>query len=176
MSLGSSPEKTASRALESAGTSGEAIYQMVARVLKERHVGGGTLVDVGCGRGELRPFVAPFVERYIGADVIRHEGFPRDASFLEIDLDKGEIPLPEASADVVAAVETIEHLENPRTFFRELKRLARPGGLILVTTPNNLSLISLLTLLVKNQFNAFCTNPVSKVYQFTGLTRCSTRI
>ncbi len=38
---------------------------------------------------------------------------------------------------------------------RELVRLARPGGLVLVTTPNQLSLLSKLTLVVKNRFSAF---------------------
>ncbi len=61
----------------------------------------------------------------------------------------------DATADVVAAVETIEHLENPRAFVRELVRLTRPGGWVVVTTPNQLSLLSKMTLVLKNQFNAF---------------------
>jgi hypothetical protein len=56
---------------------------------------------------------------------------------------------------VVVAVETIEHLENPRAFVRELTRLAGPGGWVVVTTPNQLSMLSKLTLAVKNQLNAF---------------------
>jgi 2-polyprenyl-3-methyl-5-hydroxy-6-metoxy-1,4-benzoquinol methylase len=56
-------------------------------------------------------------------------------------------------------VETIEHLENPRAFVRELARLAKPGGTVLVTTPNQLSLLSKLTLLTRNQFNAFQEAP-----------------
>jgi hypothetical protein len=56
---------------------------------------------------------------------------------------------------MVVAAETIEHLENPRAFVRELTRLARPGGWVVVTTPNQLSLLSKLTLVLKNEFNAF---------------------
>jgi 2-polyprenyl-3-methyl-5-hydroxy-6-metoxy-1,4-benzoquinol methylase len=63
--------------------------------------------------------------------------------------------LPDAAADVVVSVETIEHLENPRAFIRELVRLVKPGGWILITTPNQLSLLSLLTLLFKKRFSAF---------------------
>ena len=58
---------------------------------------------------------------------------PMHAS-VQIDLDAGRVPLPDASAETVVAVETIEHLENPRAFFRELFRLAKPGGTVLVTT------------------------------------------
>ena len=148
------------RAVASAGSSGDAIYRMVARALaKLCPVGGGTLLDVGCGRGELRQYVAAQIDNYVGADVVRHEGFPAAAQFLQIDLDAGQVPMPDASAEVVAAIETIEHLENPRALFRELKRLVRPGGWTLVTTPNQLSLLSKITLLTKGQFNAFQEAP-----------------
>jgi hypothetical protein len=49
----------------------------------------------------------------------------------------------------------IEHLENPRAFMRELARITRPGGWIAVTTPNQLSALSLLTLIAKGRFSAF---------------------
>ncbi len=42
--------------------------------------------------------------------------------------------------DVVVAAEVIEHLENPRCMVRDLFRLCRPGGSVIVTTPNNESL------------------------------------
>ena len=57
--------------------------------------------------------------------------------------------LPDGWADVVTALEVIEHLENPRAFCRELARVAKPGGWVVVTTPNQLSLLSLLSLVVK---------------------------
>ena len=113
------------------------------------------MLDVGCGTGNLWGYVRGRFDRYIGVDVVRYEGFPAGAEFCPSDLDAGRLPLPEQVADVVAAVETIEHLENPRAFVRELVRLARPGGWVVVTTPNQLSLLSKLTLAVKNQFNAF---------------------
>ncbi len=42
---------------------------------------------------------------------------------------------------------------------RELVRLTKPGGLVIVTTPNQLSLLSKLTFILKNQFNAFQQAP-----------------
>ncbi len=56
---------------------------------------------------------------------------------------------------MVSSLETIEHLENPRRFVRELVRVLKPGGRIFISTPNQLSLLSKLTLVVKNEFNAF---------------------
>lgn len=143
------------RARQSLGLSDEAIYAMVARALSERKVKGEMLVDVGCGVGNLWPFVRHDFARYIGIDVLRYEGFPAEAEFRQVDLDTGRAPLPDGCADVVAAIETIEHLENPRAFMRELARLCKPGGWVLVTTPNQLSLLSLLTLVTKHRFQAF---------------------
>jgi 2-polyprenyl-3-methyl-5-hydroxy-6-metoxy-1,4-benzoquinol methylase len=143
------------RALRSRGTSARAIYGMVAAALATRHRGSGTLLDVGCGRGELWPFVSKWFDAYAGADAVRYDDFPAGAKFHRVDFDTGRVPLPDDSADVVAAVETIEHLENPRAFARELTRLVKPGGWIFVTTPNQLSLLSKLTLMLRNEFNAF---------------------
>jgi SAM-dependent methyltransferase len=142
------------RARQSGGTSADAIYRTVARALAGRPA-GGTLLDVGCGSGNLWPYVADQFERYVGADVMRHAGFPEAAEFVPVNLDAQRVALPDGAADVVVAVETIEHLENPRAFVRELVRLARPGGRVVLTTPNQLSLLSKLTLLVKDRFNAF---------------------
>lgn len=140
------------RARHSLGASNIAIYSMVAEALERHHAGGGLLIDVGCGRGNLWSFVRSRFDRHIGVDAIAFEGFPPDAEFHRVDLETGSVPLPDGSGDVVAAVETIEHLENPRAFMRELVRLAMPGGLVIVTTPN---LLSVLTLVLKHRFAAF---------------------
>jgi 2-polyprenyl-3-methyl-5-hydroxy-6-metoxy-1,4-benzoquinol methylase len=149
---------TKHRARLSLGTSGEAIYSMVARALEERNA-GGDLLDVGCGSGRLWPFVRDRFATYTGVDVVRYEGFPPEARFVEADTDTGAIPLPEGSFDVVAAVETIEHLDGPRRFVARLVRLVRPGGWLVVTTPNQLSLYSLLSLLLRGYFAAFAEAP-----------------
>ena len=142
------------RARASLGVSDAAIYRLVAEALDGRRA-GGVLVDVGCGVGNLWPFVSNRFDDYIGVDAVRYQDFPAHAKFSRADFDAGRVPLPDACADAVVAVETIEHLENPRSLMRELARLVKPGGLVVVTTPNQLSLLSLLTLVVKQRFSAF---------------------
>ena len=132
---------------------------MVAEMLAARHRGGGTLVDVGCGRGDLKAYIERNVTEYIGADIVRYDGFPSSSQFVQADFDRGTIALESSMAEIVVAVETIEHVENPRAFVRELVRLAKPSGLVLLTTPNQLSLLSLATLITKGQFNAFQEAP-----------------
>jgi SAM-dependent methyltransferase len=145
---------TETRAKLTAGSSNEAIYQMVLKALEP--IGKvGTIVDVGCGQGNLHPYVKNIGDRYIGVDVVRYEGFPSDREFRCVNLDSGKVDLPDSCAEIVCSVETIEHLENPRAFVRELFRLVKPKGIVIITTPNQLSLLSKLTLVLKNQFNAF---------------------
>ena len=76
------------------------------------------------------------------------------ATFRSGDLNQ-RLPVEDGAADVVVSIETIEHLENPRALFRELVRAVRPGGLLLVTTPNQLSLLSKLSFVVKDRHGAF---------------------
>ena len=146
---------TEERARRSLGSSGDPIYRMVERAVRARHPGGGTLVDVGCGSGLLWPHVHAHFARYVGVDVVRYDGFPAEGEFIALDLDRGDAPLPDGVADVAAGVETIEHLENPRAFVRMLTRLARPGGWIVVTTPNQHSLLSKTRFVLRGEHAAF---------------------
>jgi SAM-dependent methyltransferase len=142
------------RALSTMGTSADVLYTSVADALRRRHA-GGLLVDVGCGVGRFRDFARDITSDYIGVDLVRHPHLAADVTFFHADLDRDPIPVPSACAGVVSAIETIEHLENPRAFMRELVRVLSPGGWLVVTTPNQLSARSLLSLLTRGQFAAF---------------------
>jgi 2-polyprenyl-3-methyl-5-hydroxy-6-metoxy-1,4-benzoquinol methylase len=143
------------RARQSQGTSNDAIYAMVERFVAERHAGGGVLADIGCGTGTLCARLRPRFARVLGVDAVRYPGLASEVEFVAHDLDRPELPLPDGCATVVTAVETIEHLENPWAFGRELARVTAPGGWVVVTTPNQLSALSKMTLVLKNAFNAF---------------------
>lgn len=142
------------RARASLGRSDAAILSTVARLLDAAGA-RGTLADIGCGSGDLWRAVADRFSRCIAVDAVRYDGLPPGVEFHAADLDATSLPLPDATADVAAAVEVIEHLENPRAFARELARIVRPGGWVVMTTPNQLSLLSLLTLVTKGRFSAF---------------------
>lgn len=143
------------RARQSRGISNPKILEMVAAALAKREISGGCIADIGCGQGDLYLYVQGRFSRYVGIDAVRYDEFPAEAEFCLLDLDGSDLPLAEKSANAVAAVEVIEHLENPRDFMRKLVRIAKPGGWVVVTTPNQLSLLSLLTLIIKHRFQAF---------------------
>jgi hypothetical protein len=74
-----------------------------------------------------------FVE-YHGLDAVRYSGFPRVATFTRIDLDAAVWPVASGGRPGRRRG-TIEHLENPWAFVRQLAALAAPGGWLVVTTP-----------------------------------------
>jgi 2-polyprenyl-3-methyl-5-hydroxy-6-metoxy-1,4-benzoquinol methylase len=142
------------RARLSLGRGHDAIHATVARVFALRGA-SGTLADVGCGTGDLWRAAHRQFSRCIGLDAVRYDGLPNDIEFRAADFDGRALPLDDGSVDAAAAVEVIEHLENPRAFCRELARITRAGGWVVVTTPNQLSALSLLTLAVKGRFASF---------------------
>lgn len=141
------------RAARSLGRAHERIHLTAARLL-ERCNAGGALLDAGCGNGDLWRFASDRFTSCTGVDAVRYPGLPQDVRFLSANLD-GTLPLDDASVDTAAAIEVVEHLENPRAFMRELVRVTKPGGWIVVTTPNQLSALSLLCLIAKGSFSAF---------------------
>ena len=143
----------AARARLSLGSSHERIYGVVADALSARRA-GGVLADVGCGSGALWSVLRSRFTTCIGVDAVRYDGLPGDVDFRAADLDAG-LPLADGTVDAAVAVEVIEHLENPRAFVRELARVVRPGGAVVISTPNQLSALSLLTLLLKGLFSSF---------------------
>jgi 2-polyprenyl-3-methyl-5-hydroxy-6-metoxy-1,4-benzoquinol methylase len=143
------------RARQSLGKSNRAVYEMVASIVARRGSKHGRMCDVGCGAGSFLQYARTLCDSYCGVDVVRYDELPVGVEFVQSDLDAPRWPIDDDSFDVTVSIETIEHLENPRAFLRELVRITRAGGLIIVTTPNQLSLLSKLTLVLKGQFNAF---------------------
>jgi SAM-dependent methyltransferase len=99
------------------------------------------LLDLGCGAGENTLLVTEALGccRAVGVDwaprplaVAHTQGLP----VVQAVLDGADLPFPEASFDVVVLSEVIEHLVDPDHTVDEARRVLRPGGTFLVTTPN----------------------------------------
>ena len=101
---------------------------------------GAKVLDAGCGSGygsaEFRA-AASVVAADISADAVRHarQNFQRPGvTFLQASCEA--IPFADATFDLVTAFEVIEHLDNWRRLLAEAKRVLKPGGVLLVSTPN----------------------------------------
>ncbi len=140
----------------SGGISDGPIYDLVLRLCRGHQV-AGDLLDFGAGTGTLLRLLrdAGFPVTATGADILpRPAELPADTQWVECDLNQ-PLPLPSGAFDVIVSSEVIEHLENPRAMFRDLFRVLRPGGLLILTTPNQASLRSLLALVLTGHFLAF---------------------
>jgi SAM-dependent methyltransferase len=93
---------------------------------------GARVVDLGCGECNYKPAFAH--TRYLGIDLaVGNAGW--DYSRISVLADLVRVPLRDGAADVVLCTETLEHLERPWRFAAEVSRILRPGGTLLLTTP-----------------------------------------
>jgi 2-polyprenyl-3-methyl-5-hydroxy-6-metoxy-1,4-benzoquinol methylase len=108
-----------------------------------------SFLELGCGDGHLLEEMAAEGATVRGTtyrkreqDYIRSRDYPKTVQVDEgIDLNH-PLPYPDASFDVVYSTEVIEHLESHRTFISESARVLRPGGWLVMTTPNLHRLLS----------------------------------
>ena len=117
----------------------------------------GSVLDFGAGTGSLTRHLSQSTRftNVAAADLMPKPAELDAITWILADLNE---PLPAASEsfDSVIAAEVIEHLENPRAMAREIFRLLRPSGTAIVSTPNNESWRSLLSLFVRGHHVAFC--------------------
>jgi SAM-dependent methyltransferase len=111
-----------------------------------------TLVDLGCGTGW---FMARVKEKHprihvVGLEYSADQIAEKESDDLEIlQADFGQVlPLPDSFADIVYSGEVIEHLVDPDFFLKEIRRILKPGGLIVITTPNLCSWHSRILMLI----------------------------
>lgn len=65
------------------------------------------------------------------------------------------LPFPDAHFDYVFSIEGIEHFENPWTFVKELCRVLKPGGRLIISTPNTLSIDARIKYLLSGYYPRF---------------------
>jgi SAM-dependent methyltransferase len=115
----------------------EAAYEYAAPL-----VAGLDVLEVGCGEGYGAALLATAAASVVGIDydalAIAHcaRSYPA-ARFVRANL--AALPIATQSVGVVATLQVIEHVWNHGEFVRECLRVLRPGGLLLVTTPNRLT-------------------------------------
>jgi len=106
-------------------------------------VAGKDVLDIACGEGYGSAMLARTARRVIGVDIaqeaISHAQAKYHADNLEFRLGScSAIPLADASVDVVVSFETIEHHDEHEAMLREIKRVLRPHGVLVISTPDKL--------------------------------------
>jgi 2-polyprenyl-3-methyl-5-hydroxy-6-metoxy-1,4-benzoquinol methylase len=99
-----------------------------------------TLLDLGCGDCQ---FTAKLVDRTGAATVITVDTIPIRVKYsyghkwqsVNADLNR-RLPIDDNTADIIHAGDVIEHLNDTDTFVKEIKRILKPDGYAVISTPN----------------------------------------
>jgi 2-polyprenyl-3-methyl-5-hydroxy-6-metoxy-1,4-benzoquinol methylase len=119
---------------------------------------GERVLDVGCGEGRFMAELAAVGVEAVGVDVAeeplrRARAARPDVEARLVDAS-GAWPLTDASFDAVWAGEVIEHVADTAGWLSEIRRVLRPGGRLLVSTPNHSRLAVLRLALSARAFDA----------------------
>lgn len=112
-------------------------YEFAAKYLSKNDV----VLDIACGTGYGTNFLASFCKKVIGADIDEQtvnyckEKYGNNADFVLVDRNYTQIQ--KRKFDTVVSMETIEHIKEYKKFLKTLKGIVRPGGKIILSTPNN---------------------------------------
>ena len=106
-------------------------------------VKGKTVLDIACGSGYGTKMIAKNAKKVTGVDVLedsikyaRENYNNKNIDYFVGDAEK--LPLKDRSVDVVVSFETIEHVKGYIKFMEEIKRVLKEGGLLILSTPNEL--------------------------------------
>ncbi|MGA9761523.1 MAG: methyltransferase domain-containing protein [Gaiellaceae bacterium] len=113
------------------------VSERAARLLAPLR-GDERALDVGTGAGALALGLAPLVGEVIGCDIVPElltEAAKLAAGLGNVSFSEGDIfalPFADASFDIVGTFRTLHHLDRPEQAFKELVRVTRPGGRLLI--------------------------------------------
>jgi SAM-dependent methyltransferase len=113
-------------------------HEVVYERLADRCAGRDVL-EAGCGEGYGADLIADVARRVIGLDYDESAVAHVKARYPRVEMLHGNLaslPLPDAAVDVVVNFQVIEHLWDQGQFVTECLRVLRPGGLLLMSTPN----------------------------------------
>lgn len=93
-------------------------------------------LDLGCGTGLNLDHLSHYA-RPTGTDFSEEAlAFCRERGHASLaKADAAELPFPDNYFDIITALDVIEHLDDDHAAFTELKRVLRPGGLLVVSVP-----------------------------------------
>jgi ubiquinone/menaquinone biosynthesis C-methylase UbiE len=103
---------------------------------------GHRILDAGAGELQYKRFCQHL--NYVSQDFSQYDGSGNksglqtgtwDNTKLDIVSDIAKIPLPEASFDAIMCVEVLEHIPHPVDALRELTRLLKRDGILILTSP-----------------------------------------
>ena len=138
-----------------------AIEHLHRYAFAREYIEGKDVLDIACGEGYGSHLMSNVAASVVGVDispeVVAHacKKYGDKVTFSVGSCT--DIPLDDASVDVVVSFETLEHLAEHELMLKEVKRVLRPGGILILSSPDKLNY----TILPKTQ-NPFHARELSK--------------
>ena len=113
------------------------------------------LLDIGCGDGSIVEMAIDKYEEIHGCDIsLNALSGTRDMGIFSVcaDLNEGLVPYKDDSFECVTALEFLEHIINPLRILEDIKRVLKPSGRLILTTPNIRYFRNLHTLIFNGSF------------------------
>lgn len=114
------------------------------RLVRQAARDGISVLELGAGSGLMSQRISEFFaennhssSRVEAVDISEEKFRATGVSFQRWDLND-LFPCEAQRFDIVFSIEVIEHLHNPYQFISECRRILKPNGLLILTTPNNL--------------------------------------
>ena len=117
------------------------IYQRHLIAYKEAaKIISGTVLEIGSGEGYGIMELAPKAEHYIAVDkyntqISKELKIENNITFIQANIPP-LIAIEDNSIDFVVTFQVIEHIEDDEMFLQEIHRVLKPGGKVILTTPN----------------------------------------
>jgi ubiquinone/menaquinone biosynthesis C-methylase UbiE len=112
-------------------------YRAVERMVGRQAI--GSVLDVGCGTGDFVQLFDSARTRYLGIDISENMIAECKRLFPSYEFkvaDGDELAAPDNSIDLVLSIGVLEYLADPASHLKELARVTKPGGSIILTVPN----------------------------------------
>lgn len=96
------------------------------------HIGGGTVLEAGCGRGYLARRVVEVAERVVACDIVVKESLRESKAIQYDEANLESLPYADDEFNTVVCTHTLEHVQRIHPALAELRRVARNRLIIVV--------------------------------------------
>jgi len=136
-----------------------------------------SVIDVGCGEGFGAYCLSLKARKVLGIDMLpdlseyageRYGSTGLD--YLSLDIMSGDVAIERA--DVICALDVIEHVPDDVAFVKALLDLARPGGTVIISTPNKLVSYVLFGRLYEYHLREYAHADIQRLIRQTGCSEC----
>lgn len=131
------------------------VHEQAASLFQNYVPAGVSVLDVGAGAGAFSQRLTDIGYKVTALDVDPEKWIPADIPFQQLNIDAGIAASVQDTFDAVCCLEVIEHVENPWNLLREIYSVVKPGGYLLLSTPNITSFLSRGIFFLTGRFHQF---------------------